>query len=198
MTEAAAAAKFELAARWREKFEHLEWLLAATSRARSAVDLLTFVYRDPGDFGDDRAYVVRQGTFRASYPYPGTPIEHEAFRAVVREIAADPAEPPGPLPIELVDEVLLVMSWFRQHPDALRRTTPYDHWLHNLDSTSASTYLPRRDGPPLHTRGRYLRLCRRPARRAHRARRRHRDRADAHAGLSAWTSATRSAPRSSR
>ena len=32
---AAAEARFEVAARWREKFEQLEWLLAATSRARS-------------------------------------------------------------------------------------------------------------------------------------------------------------------
>ena len=62
------------------KFEQLEWLLAATSRARTAIDLLTFVYRDTGDFGDDRVYLLRRGVVRASYPYPATPIEHEAFR----------------------------------------------------------------------------------------------------------------------
>ena len=76
---------FELAARWREKFEHLEWLVAATSRARTALDLLTFVYRDPGDYGDDRVYLVRQGVVQASFPYPATPIEHEAFCAVVAD-----------------------------------------------------------------------------------------------------------------
>ncbi len=130
MTDAAANAQFELAARWREKFEQLEWLLAATSRARSAVDLLTFVYRDPGDFGDDRAYILQQGLVRASYPYPVTPIEHEAFRGVVADIAALPLPPPGPLPLESIDEILLVMSWFRQHPDAFRRTTTYAHWIH--------------------------------------------------------------------
>jgi len=129
MTDAAAGSEFELAARWREKFEHLEWLLGATSRARSAVDLLSFVYRDPGDFGDDRAYVIRQGIVRASYPYPTTPIEHEAFRSVVSDVASTAAPPPGPLPLDSIDEILLVMSWFRQHPDALRRTTPYAHWL---------------------------------------------------------------------
>ena len=78
-------AEFELAARWRSKFEQLEWLLAATSRARTAIDLLTFVYRDTGDFGDDRVYVLRRGVVRASFPYPATPIEHEAFRAVMAE-----------------------------------------------------------------------------------------------------------------
>jgi excinuclease ABC subunit C len=128
MQQAAAVANFELAARWREKFEQLEWLLAATSRARTAVDLLTFVYRDPGDFGDDRAYVIRRGVVQASFPYPTTPIEHEAFRAVVEREAAETPAPLGPLPLEHIDEILLLTSWFRAHPEALRRTTPFDHW----------------------------------------------------------------------
>ncbi len=128
MQSAAAEARFEVAARWREKFEQLEWLLAATSRARSARDLLSFVYRDPGDFGDDRVYLVRQGVVRASFPYPATPIEREAFQAVVAEEAAQAAPPVGPLPLEAIDEILLLMSWFRAHPEALRRTTPYADW----------------------------------------------------------------------
>jgi excinuclease ABC subunit C len=128
MQDAAAEARFELAARWRERFEQLEWLLAATSRARSARDLLTFVYRDPGEFGDDRVYLVRQGVVRAWFPYPSTPIELEAFRAVVAEEAMRPQPPSGPLPLEALDEILLLMSWFRAHPEALRRTSPYSEW----------------------------------------------------------------------
>ena len=128
MQEAASAARFELAARWREKFEQLEWLLAATSRARTAVDLLTFVYRDTGTFGDDRAYLVIQGVVRAAFPFPVTPIEREAFRAVVAEAASRPLPPPGPLPLDAIDEILLLMSWFRAHPEALRRTTPLADW----------------------------------------------------------------------
>jgi excinuclease ABC subunit C len=118
-----------VAVRWREKFEQLEWLLAATSRARSAVDLLTFVYRDPGDLGDDRVYVLRRGVVRATFPFPATPIEHEAFRAVVAEEMRQPPPPSGPLPLESIDEVLLMMAWFRAHPDALKRTTTYDQWI---------------------------------------------------------------------
>ena len=128
MQVAAAEARFEVAARWRERFEQLEWLLAATSRARSARDLLTFVYRDPGDFGDDRVYLVRQGVVRASFPYPNTPIEHEVFRAVVAEEAARPSPPVGPLPLDAIDEILLLMSWFRAHPEALGRTSRYAEW----------------------------------------------------------------------
>jgi excinuclease ABC subunit C len=150
MQEASKADKFEVAARWREKFEHLEWLLAATSRARTAVDLLTFVYRDPGTYGDDRIYLIRQGVVRASFPDPTTPIEVEAFRAVVAADTARPESPPGPLPLESVDEILLLMSWFRAHPDALRRTTPLAEWLPNQSSSSGDTST-RPPGGPLVT-----------------------------------------------
>jgi excinuclease ABC subunit C len=129
MQEASTTARFEVAVRWREKFEQLEWLLAATSRARSAIDLLTFVYRDPGDFGDDRIYLLRRGVVRTSLPYPSTPIEHEAFRAVVAEELRRPLPSAEPLPMDAVDEVLLMMAWFRAHPDALRRTSPYEQWM---------------------------------------------------------------------
>ena len=129
MQEASEADRFELAVRWREKFEQLEWLLAATSRARTAVDLLTFVYRDPGTYGDDRVYLIRRGVVRASFADPTTPIETEAFRAVVAAELERPDPAPGPLPLESVDEILLLMSWFRAHPDALRHTKPLGDWV---------------------------------------------------------------------
>jgi excinuclease ABC subunit C len=129
MQRAADAAEFERAAKWREKFEQLEWLLAATSRARAAVAALTFVYRDPGAFGDDRAYLVRNGIVRAGYSWPSTPIEEEAFRGVVAEELGRPSPMPGPLPSQHLDEILLVMAWFRRHPEAFRRTTPLEAWL---------------------------------------------------------------------
>jgi len=126
MQQAAGNAQFELAARWRSKFEQLEWLLAATSRARTAIDLLTFVYRDAGDFGDDRVYILRRGVVHASI---ATPIEHEAFKAVVAEQIRQPETPAEPLPLDSIDEILLMMAWFRAHPDALRRTTPLQQWM---------------------------------------------------------------------
>ncbi len=129
MQEAGEQEEFERAARWREKFEALEWLFAAGNKARAAIDLLTFVYHDPGTFGDDRAYLIRQGTIRACFPSPTTPIEREAFRGVVAEEFARPAPVAGALPPDAIDEVLLVMSWFRRYPQALRRTTPPEEWL---------------------------------------------------------------------
>lgn len=129
MQQAAAGAEFERATKWRERFEHLEWLLAATSRARAAVAALTFVYRDPGTFGDDRAYLVRHGVVRASYPWPGTPIEQEAFRGVVRDELTRPSPALGPLPFQHLDEILLLMGWFRRHPETFRRTSPLESWV---------------------------------------------------------------------
>jgi len=129
MQAAAASSEFELAAKWREKFEQLEWLFGAIVRARTAVDLLTFVYRDPGAMGDDRVYLIRRGVVRATFPYPATPIEHEAFRAVVAD-ELERAEPAtGPLPTDSIDELLLIMAWFRAHPESFRRTTPLGQWV---------------------------------------------------------------------
>jgi excinuclease UvrABC nuclease subunit len=133
MTAASQSQTFEQAARWREKFEHLEWLLAAVSRARAAIDLLSFVYRDPGVFGDDRAYLIRRGEVKAMFPYPTTPIEETAFSAVVRDELAGPSTPTTTLPRDSVDEIMLVMSWFRRFPDALRRTTPLEEWATSTD-----------------------------------------------------------------
>jgi excinuclease ABC subunit C len=128
MTRASESRDFEAAARWREKFEHLEWLLAAGARARAAIELLTFVYRDPGTFGDDRIYLIRHGAVRASYPNPTTPIEDQAFRAVVRDELARPAPWAGRLDATTIEETLVLLSWFRRHAEALRRTEPLEAW----------------------------------------------------------------------
>lgn len=128
MTARAEGADFEGALRWREKFESLEWLLATTTRARAALELLTFVYRDPGAQGDDRIYLIRAGEVRACYPDPVSPIEREAFAAVVREEERRPLEITGRVDADRLHERLLVMSWFRSHPEAWRRTLPLEQW----------------------------------------------------------------------
>ena len=52
----------------------------------------------------------------------------EAFRAVVAEELTRPAPAAFPLPLEHIDEILLMMSWFRCHPEALRRTSTLEDW----------------------------------------------------------------------
>lgn len=128
MTARAGSDDFEGALRWREKFEALEWLLTATTRARAALELLSFVYRDPGAQGDDRVYLIRSGEVCACYPDPVSPLEREAFRAVVRQECERPLPPLERVDAERLHQRLLVMSWFRAHPDAWRRTTGLETW----------------------------------------------------------------------
>ncbi|HEX9726914.1 MAG TPA: hypothetical protein VGA37_00245 [Gemmatimonadales bacterium] len=128
MSNASDTDAFERAARWRDRFDALEWLFAEGNRARAAIDALSFVYVDPGAYGDDRIYVIKRATVRAAAPAPRTPIESEAFRALVAEHAG-PEPNAGPIPANTIDETLLLMSWFRRHPAAVRKTIPLDQWL---------------------------------------------------------------------
>ncbi len=128
MTRASERSEYEQAAWWRRKFESLEWLLAATTRSRAAIAALSFVYTDPGTFGDDRAYVINHATIRGSAPAPRTPIERAAFRALVAEHAHWRPEP-GAVPADALDEMLLVLQWFRRRPGAFRRTVSFEDWL---------------------------------------------------------------------
>lgn len=128
MTGAGEAQEYERASWWRDRFDTLTWLLEACSRMQAALDSLTFVYVDPGSHGDDRAYVIRRARVCAAAPAPRTPIETEAFGALVRE-HADTATGPGPIPPQAIDETLLVLGWFRRHPGALQRTVPLGDWL---------------------------------------------------------------------
>ena len=128
MAAASEDNEFELAARWRDRFDRLEWLLAAAVRARAAVASLSFVYTDPGVYGDDRVYIIRNAAVRASAPAPHSPIEREAFQSLVAQhVAAEPQQ--GSIPGGSIDETMLLLTWFRRHPTALSRTVPFDMWL---------------------------------------------------------------------
>lgn len=127
MAAASNREDYEQAARWRARFDAVTWLLGACAQAQAMLDTLSFVYTDPGAYGDDRAYVIRRATVRAAAPAPRTPIEVEAFRALV-EAHVGP-EPSGPIPPAAIDETLLILSWFRRHRGALRRTVPLAGWL---------------------------------------------------------------------
>ncbi|MSR06353.1 MAG: hypothetical protein EXR93_04680 [Gemmatimonadetes bacterium] len=124
MNAASNSDHFEVATRWRDRFEALEWLLAALTRTRTAIATLSFVYHCPGAFGDDRSYVIRRARVCASAPTPHTPIEREAFQALVAEHATAEEQPGVHLPVDGIEEMLLLMSWFRKHPGALKRTEP--------------------------------------------------------------------------
>jgi excinuclease ABC subunit C len=131
MADAAEHADFERAAVWREKLEAVEWLFGAVARLATALDALSFVYvvRDAMGEGDDRVYLVRRGLVLAEAPLPRTPIERLAFAAAVQRHADAPAPALVARSATEMDQILLVTSWFRQHPDAFEATSPYARWL---------------------------------------------------------------------
>jgi excinuclease ABC subunit C len=131
MADASEARAYERAALWRTKLDELTGLFAAVARLRAAAEGLSFVYtvRDPTGNGADRVYAVHQGLVRAEAAWPRTPLERLAFAESVRRCMA----PTGPAPIarsgaEML-ELLLVMSWFRQHPEEYEQTTRWQRWL---------------------------------------------------------------------
>jgi len=136
MADASDARDFERAALWREKLDALEALFAAVSRLRAATQALSFVYgvrdRTPAKEGgghDDRVYLVHRGLVRTVAPWPRTPIERDAFRAAVERHAGLPEGGPAAHTAPEMDELLLVMSWFRQHPEEFESATPLERWL---------------------------------------------------------------------
>jgi excinuclease ABC subunit C len=128
MATASDAEDFERAAWWRDRFDTLTWLLQACTQAHATLAAMSFVYIDAGTYGDDRAYVIKRARVCATAPAPRTPIEIEAFQSLVKDHIGGPDDP-APIPSAAIDETLLVLSWFRRRPAALRRTVPLDTWL---------------------------------------------------------------------
>ncbi len=135
MAGAAQARDYERAAHWREKLDALEGLFAAVARLRAATDALSFVYRvrdlTPRFLGgglDHRVYLVYRGTVRLEAPWPRTPIERDAFGKILARYAAIPRGGVAARGAPEMDQLLLVMSWFRQHPDEFEATTPLAEW----------------------------------------------------------------------
>jgi excinuclease ABC subunit C len=136
MASASEARAFERASLWRDKLEALESLFAAVSRLRAATDSLSFVYgvRDrtgPSQGGghDDRVYVVHRGLVRSAAAWPRTPIERDAFAATIERYVRQPPRTLAARSAPEMDQLLLVMSWFRQHPEEFDTTTPFAEWL---------------------------------------------------------------------
>jgi excinuclease ABC subunit C len=131
MADAAESQQFERAAIWRERFDELTWLFASLARLRAAIEGLSFVYevKDEGEGGEDRLYLLRHGTVRAMAARPRTPIEREAWARTVRLGTLDEGPAPAAHSGAQMHQLLLVMSWFRRHPEEYDRTSPYTRWL---------------------------------------------------------------------
>jgi excinuclease ABC subunit C len=122
MNDAAERWNFEYAAALRDRIARIEALRDEFSRLREALDTLSFLYPVVGHApGEDRVYVVRRGTVRATVPTPRTAAERRRLARLAAECYREP-EPGGTLVLKhQVDEILLLSRWFRAHPEELDR-----------------------------------------------------------------------------
>jgi excinuclease ABC subunit C len=125
MEESSERLEFERAAALRDKVARLESLQAQFARLRFALETLSFTYHVPGENGDDRVYVVRRGRVRHEAVEPRDANARVLLDAAVADVFA-PRRETGSVPAHEIDELLLVASWFRQHPDELSRTRPVE------------------------------------------------------------------------
>jgi excinuclease ABC subunit C len=124
MEQASARWEFEYAALLRERLRRLEHLRDEFARLREALDTLTFLYRVEGVDGDDRVYLVRRGTVRASLPTPRTPAARRKLARLAAEHFGRPEHDGALVQRHQVDEILLLARWFRARPEERSRTTP--------------------------------------------------------------------------
>lgn len=123
MREASERLEYERAAGIRNRLQRLEALREQFGRLRFAVETLSFTYHVPGVEGDDRVYLIRRGVVRSELPAPQTKQEEKSLGEMARDtLARVPAVPTASLPLHEVDELLVVTSWFRAHPEELERT----------------------------------------------------------------------------
>jgi excinuclease ABC subunit C len=122
MREASANMEYERAGLFRDKLRRLSELRERFARLRFAVETLTFPYRVPGVDGDDRVYLIRRGVVRGEVSAPRSPAEELALVELAkRKIGAQPPEPSASLPMHEIDELMVIASWFRTHPEELER-----------------------------------------------------------------------------
>lgn len=123
MLEASGRLQYERAASLRDKVSRLDDLRDQFARLRFAVESLTFSYHVPGQNGEDRVYLIRRGVVRAELAEPRSAEDEAMLRdRVLRVLGGSRVAARASLPAHEIDELLLVASWFRLHPDEMERT----------------------------------------------------------------------------
>lgn len=124
LERAVARWDFEYAAQLRDRLQRLAHLQREFALLREGLERLCCLYHVPGVDGDDRLYLLDRGLVRAEWPAPRTAADWAPVRRAVAELRA--RGPDGPPPAHQMDEILLVVRWFRTHPQEWQRTQPWD------------------------------------------------------------------------
>jgi len=126
MREASSRMEFERASVFRDRLVELEALAQALSSLRESLERLTFVYAVEGVEGRDMVYFIKGGRVLGSLPRRRG--HRQAAQAVeLAEQLGGPVVPPGSG--DEMDEIRVVASWFRAHPEELGRAMPAEVFL---------------------------------------------------------------------
>ena len=117
MDGASAGLQFERAAVLRDKLDVLERLEGQLRRLREARHEQSFVYPVAGEGSTELWYLIRQGRVVRAVQGPACPARGRVARNAVREVFGREVPPGGTAGASEIDGVLLVASWFRQHPE---------------------------------------------------------------------------------
>lgn len=118
MQHAATRLQFEYAAQLRDRAARLEEARYELTAARSSIEALSFLYRCPGQGGEDRYYVIKRGAIKAEFAAPRTGAEAEHIRSEAARILAR-RDYTTTVNAREVHEILLVARWFRIRPQEL-------------------------------------------------------------------------------
>ena len=129
MKAAAGRREFEYAATLRDRAEALLEFRDQLMTFRGFVDKLSFVYKVPGQDGENRLYLIRQGRVLEDYPVPKTRSERDFTNRRVREVFSSAKLPLTALEPLVAAEILLVARWFRLNPAERGRTIEWQRWL---------------------------------------------------------------------
>jgi excinuclease ABC subunit C len=124
MAAAATGKAYERAAALRDKLEIVRWLADRLVWLQKARDEYTFVYPVCGHDGQSLWYLIHRGRVRAVVPAPRGLPGRRAARAGLAAVFGGDACEPATLPVDEVDSILLVASWFRRHKEERARLLP--------------------------------------------------------------------------
>jgi excinuclease ABC subunit C len=122
MTAAAAAMKFEQAANLRDKVDALRWLNQQLERLRTAQRQLSLVYGVKGLESRTLWYLIDCGRVAGTIPLPPDARSRLRAQKLLEMVFRKKETKFSPLPIDVVDQVLLVATWFRKHPEERSRS----------------------------------------------------------------------------
>jgi excinuclease ABC subunit C len=121
MAAAATGKAYERAAALRDKLEIVRWLADRLVWLQSARDEYTFVYPVSDQDGQSHWYLIHRGRVRAVVSAPHDVRGRRAARAGIAAVFGADAGEPATVPVDQVDSILLVVSWFRKHREERAR-----------------------------------------------------------------------------